>query len=790
MRTRGIAIAALFAVACVADDGTPPATTGPEAPLVCEPGSGVEDDRCAPAGFEACLDGAGPGGAPCGELAACGAGEVAFFGRTECTPVGPGECPPGFARDPSGLGCSPVIAETTCTGATRPRLGSTSCAPVGDCAAPFPPAAATYFVDDSFTPGEVDATHFTTIQAAVAAAPAGATIAIEEGTYTGTVTLPRAVTLAGRCAARVTLRGGDVSTPGVEVTRKIKASVRGLTITSFEVGVSANAGVEMALDDLVLEGNRRLGILAADAGTRVTARGLAVRKTLPDASGRFGHGVAAGFESEVTVEDSAITSSGEMGAGAQRDARLTLARSIVAGVSQRAGNRAFGWGVGAQTGGQVTVRESAVLDTFGGGVVAAAASDDGAISVRVERSHVADVRPGPDSAGGAIASCVLAQGKVEIEITGTTCVRPALTGFFANRGAEMTVTSSVVRGVVGDPDEAIGGVLGDSASTLTVTRTAVVDGGAGGIVASGRLEASDVYVSKVRGVGIAVRGAATIAGAVVSDLARSVDGAESSASASIIALAGGTIDARDVIVRRSEALGVLATASAKVSLQRAAISDTKPADDDGGIAVVAADGAELSLTDAAILRASDTAVHVTGPGAVASLRGVSVVDTRPSARDGRAYSLQVQKGGALNLARVLARGGAEAGLAVLGAETRATVEDSAFEGVRATVLGFGHGVGVSQGGALVMTRSIVRDNASVGLVFSSASGSVASSIVRANTVGVHVQQGVALVEASEAPATLTPLSVVFTTDTRFEDNGSKVGSGEVPVPAPLEGFGP
>lgn len=791
MWRRGIAIAALFAAACGEDDTGSPGTTGPGAPLVCEPGTGVEGDRCAPAGFEECQGGAGPDGAPCGELATCEPGTVAFFGRAECTPVGPVACPAGFSRDPSGIGCVPVMAKAECTGATRARLGSASCVPVGDCAAPFPPPAARYFVDDSFTPGQVDATHFTTIQEAVAAAPAGATIAIEEGTYSGTVTLPRAVTLAGRCAARVTLRGGDATTPGVDVAREIDVSVRGLTITSFEVGVSASAGAEVTLDALVLEGNRRLGVLAADPGTRVSAKGLAVRGTLPDASGRFGHGVAAGFESDVSVEDSAITSSGEMGAGAQRDARLTLARSIVAGVSQRAGNRAYGWGVGAQTGGQVTVRESAVLDTFGGGVVAAAAtSGEGAIAVQVERSYIADVRPGPDSSGGSLASCVVAQGRVDMEVTGTTCARPALTGFFANRGAELTVTSSVVRGVVGDPDEAIGGVIGVSSSRLIVTRTAVVDSGVGGIIANGRLEASDVYVANVRGVGIAVQGSATVAGAVVSDVGRSIDSAQNNASASIVALDGGSLDARDVIVRRAEALGVLATASGKVSLQRAAITDMRSADDDGGIAVVAAEGAELTLTDAAIARASDAAVVVTGSGSVASLRGVSIVDTQASRGDGRAYALNVQNGGALNLSRVLTRGGAEAGLAVLEAETRAIVDGSVFEGVRSTALGFGHGVGVSRGGALVMSRSIVRDNASVGLVFSSASGSVASSVVRGNAVGVHVQEGVALVESSEAPAELTPLSVTFTTDTRFEENGSKVGSGEVPVPAPLEGFGP
>ncbi|MBX3207847.1 MAG: hypothetical protein KF764_22565 [Labilithrix sp.] len=791
MRARGIAIALFLLVACGDEGGTSPGENGPSAPLVCEPGAGVEGDRCAPAGFEACLEGTASDGAPCGELATCAAGTVAFFGQSECTPVGPGECPSGFAREASGFGCSAVIAKAACTGATRARLGSTSCVPVGDCAAAFPPAGATHFVDDSFTPGQVDATHFTTIQAAVAAAPSGATIAIEEGTYTGTVTLPKAVTLVGRCAAKVTLRGVDATTPGVEILRKIKTSVRGLTITDFEVGVSANAGADVALEALVLEENRRLGVLGADAGTRVSAKGLAVRGTLPDGTGRFGHGVAAGFESEITIEDSAITSSSEIGAGAQRGARLTVSRSVIAGVLQRKSNGAYGWGVGAQTGGQVTVTESVVLDTFGGGVVAAALPSDDAVAARVERSFIADVRVAPDASGNPVGSCVFAQGKASADVTGSTCARAEHAGIAGLLGAKVAIASSVVRDLAADPNEAIAGIFTDKKSSSSVTRTAVVDATIGGILAGGKLEASDVYVSNVSSVGVGARGEATLTRVVVTGTKRSVDAEDNRYGAGVIALDGSTLDATDVLVRRSEGLGVLAiSAGTKVSVRRAAIVDTQAIEEGSGIAIAVTSGAELTLEDAAILRASDAAVYVSGAGTAASLRGVSVIDTKPNGASGQARALNVEQGAALNLARVFTRGGAEVGLAVLGEDARATVEGSVFEGVAKTASGFGHGVGVSRGGALVMTRSIVRGHAGVGLVFSNASGSVASSIVRANPVGVHVQEGVDLVEAAAAPGELTPLSVVFTTDTRFEENGTKVGAGEVPLPAPIDVVGP
>jgi len=60
--------------------------------------------------------------------------------------------------------------------ARGPRLDQLH--PVGDCDAPFPHASATRLVDTTFTAGMIDATHFSTIAAALTAASPGATIAV------------------------------------------------------------------------------------------------------------------------------------------------------------------------------------------------------------------------------------------------------------------------------------------------------------------------------------------------------------------------------------------------------------------------------------------------------------------------------------------------------------------------------------------------------------------------------------------------------------------------------------
>lgn len=77
---------------------------------------------------------------------------------------------------------TPATPAVACTGATRERLGDAACVPVGDCNAPFPPAGA-LLVDDDFTAAQIDATHFRSVGAALAAAPAGGVVAVDAGRY-------------------------------------------------------------------------------------------------------------------------------------------------------------------------------------------------------------------------------------------------------------------------------------------------------------------------------------------------------------------------------------------------------------------------------------------------------------------------------------------------------------------------------------------------------------------------------------------------------------------------------
>ncbi len=753
---------ALLVSAC---EETPSPQNAPptSSPLVCEPGSALVEDQCKPAGFEAP---AGP--------STCAPGSVAFFGQTECTAVGPATCPAGFTREADGFGCVPTLTTATCTGATRPKIGATTCVPVGDCNAAFPPPGATIFVDDSFTLAQIDATHFATIQAAVAAAPSGATIAVDEGSYSGTVTLTKSVTLVGRCPAKVVLRGGSsVVTPGIDIDKNITASVRGLTVTDFELGVSVRSSADVTVEGMVVEANRRIGLLAGDAGTKLLARGVVVRGTLPDGSDRFGHGAASGFESEMTIEDSAILSSMEIGAGAQKAGILTVSRTVIDGVTQRASNRAYGWGVGTQTDGQATVSESVILDTYAAGVVASEAGT----KTRLERSYVRGVRPGPTAGTSEIAAGALAQQKgASLEVEGSTIAGSDKDGILVQLGAEASISSTVVRDLKKSDTEA--GIRIIAPSTAKVAKSAVVASPAIGVLSTGTADFSDLYIAKTASLGLTVRGSATVTRIRVEDLE-----ANEAYGAGISVGEGGSLELTDATVRKVT-LGLLAAGEGtKLSVRRAAIEDTVTVGEATGFGCAVAAGAAATIEDAAFTRTADAAVYLDAPGTTATLRGVSLVDTKTNGELERGRGLSVQRGANATLERVLVRGGTQVGMMVVDDST-VVADDSVFSGVATNVRGYGHGITVISA-SLVLRHSVTSDHSGIGLVFSGASATIASSVVRANPVGVHTL-GVSLSEAQTAPEELVPDSVVFTLDTRFEENGLKVGSGEIPLPVGIE----
>ncbi|MFN7133706.1 MAG: hypothetical protein ACK4N5_16635, partial [Myxococcales bacterium] len=312
---------------------------------------------CVPLSPTACPEGFAPspvGGCIDVHAAECGPGTRATLGQTGCVEVGVARCAPGFAPEPSGWGCG-EITPAGCTGATLAILGARACVPDTQCDEPFPPVSATHFVNASYTDAELDATHFRTIRAAIAAAPANATIAVYGGTYSEALELRRPMTLVGRCASQTTLQG-QPQVNAILASGPVEVSVRGFTLRGHRYALFANDGASVTLSSLIIEGSLGYGVVATGAPARpatVKLSGTGIRDTRDGGGAGPGDALYAGGGAVVQVTDSVVERSADRHAVIKGNAsRADISRTHFAD----ARNGAFFVADGAL----LTLRESAV----------------------------------------------------------------------------------------------------------------------------------------------------------------------------------------------------------------------------------------------------------------------------------------------------------------------------------------------------------------------------------------------------------------------------------------------
>jgi hypothetical protein len=94
---------------------------------------------------------------------------------------------------------------------------------------------------------------------------------------------------------------------------------------------------------------------------------------------------------------------------------------------------------------------------------------------------------------------------------------------------------------------------------------------------------------------------------------------------------------------------------------------------------------------------------------------------------------------------------------------------------------YGHGLVGVDGTSVAVKSSILLAN-TIGAAFASATATLSSVLVEKNAVGIHVQGDSQLQTSPVAPTDLAPDIVVVTDDSRFVGNGTRVGSGTVPLP--------
>lgn len=394
----------------------------------------------------------------------CAAGTRAVLGNPTCQPVAATTCASGFVADPSGWGCRDVQPDAECSGASLETLGQTSCVPIGDCNAAFPPSAATIFVSAG---GPVDATHFQTVQAAVDAAAAGATIAIDSGTYSEALALTKNVTLVGRCASMVTVQSPDGTKAGVATGGAPTIAVSGITLANHAVGVDV-AGGDVTLTNVLVTGAIGRGIRVRGGAAHV--KSSRIFETVDDASGiGFGIDVSGGT---LDADASAIVKSGVAGINVTDKGKATLHASILRDTDGGAGTDGQGVGVAVSAGGHLDLEACALTKNHVANVVVL---DPGSV-VTVKDSVLRGALSTPSRAYG---DGVLVQPGGEIDLASSTISESAEWGLTADGpGSTVLLTSSVVRG---GPTITRGGIAVELGTKITIDDSAVVDAKSTGI---------------------------------------------------------------------------------------------------------------------------------------------------------------------------------------------------------------------------------------------------------------------------------------------------------------------
>lgn len=699
-----IAVSALV-VAC----GQEPATSA--SPAV-EAKPAPADNPCVD-GFALDADGA------CVDLpaaATCPGGTRPRLGSSTCEPVGwQSACPVGTTRDATGFGCVDVAPAAPCSGATREAQDRASCVPVGDCAGAFPPAGA-IVVDAAFADAQLDATHVRTLAAGVAAAGDGATIAIAAGTYDDAVTLTKHVTLVGRCAASVEVRSPAASTkPGIDV-RTTGVTVRGLTLTGHVKGVAVAVNAEATVEDVVVRGARYSGLYVE--GGRATIRGTKVEDTVPQADRRGGFDLAVGVGGEASLFDSTLSGGVQGVFAGVADTKVALTRVVVTRQAPHADSDVRAVGMAVVRGARVTVAQSVIRDLVADG--AAVVEEDGVVDLT--ETIVRDVHIGGAAARGYGLLAALG-GHLVVRSSAISAIERAAV-VVRDQGSSLELGSSTVRGPNGNETTPPPGLVSDGkgagVSVVGKAKASLDDVailGAWGLSAyadtGGALEMKRSFVDAPRGFegGDPARGlgsALNVSGAtaVVSDVTLT------HCSGSAVSVGKGGRLRGDRLFVRDVVEGAIASAGAGLS--------------------VGANG-DVDLDASVIDRATSTGVVVTDGG-----------------------------GSIVRLAR------------------------SSIHGTRPARMGFGHGITVRNEARVVLTGTSIVDNPGIGIAVDGGRALLGAGAIARNAVGIHVQGGSFLVEADDPDASsLGAGEVRIAASTRFASNATRIGSGVVPLPAPI-----
>jgi Right handed beta helix region len=777
----------------------------------------ADGSACVKLGWQNCptgftVDVTGYGCTDISPAADCPAGTMPKLGSTTCQPVGTTSCATGFSADPSGWGCAAIAPAAACTGATMEKLGSATCVPVGDCTATFPPAAATLFVSPSAV---VDATHFTTIGAALASASAidGVTIAIDAGSYAESITLAHKINLVGKCPAQVTVAASGTM-PGIAISGVSGASVSNLTISGQSPGVQISAAASITLTSVVVDGNNVAGIALTGAASHLELDSSVVRGSIATASAK-GDGIDLGIGTTATVQNSAIIANTEEGIYATGAATsLTVKNSVVTDTAMNASGN-FGLGIDVVTQAVAEVDDCFIARNHEAGMVAAAESNlsikecvisnnvastagyghgvtiDGAQVTIDDSSVVANVDVGvsvEDAPGSLTATNTVFRG--QLVNSGNT----KGTGVSASNGGVATLTGVAL---VGNSEE--GAFADGTDAVLTLNNSIARDGvtlpstaAGNGLVAQngGKLVIQGSALIANHESGLLLFDPITTAQVTQSIIARQLPSQGTQFGRGIVLQNGPSLTFGQSVVATNTDIGLSARGvGTTATLTESLIRDTAPQISDGahGRALNIIEGATATVTSCELYDDTEVAALVSGASAKVTFTDSVIAHTqldKKTSTVGRGLASQ-------NSAIVSFTGGVvtdsiQSGVSSGGVNASLAMDTSIVDATKSLPDGtFGHGVLTFDKSDLSLVNVTVRNSGSAGVIVDAAGATISACRILNNAIGINAQDGSSLTQVDTVPDSPNPLEVDVSNDTVFQGNQTRVGSNQLPLPALL-----
>lgn len=461
------------------------------------------DDEPAPVGGE---DGGAGGGTvePCapGEiehpLGCCPAGEKPLDDGS-CQPAGvPADrCAVGFEHD-GDAGCDPVLPAEPCESGLMAIMGESACRQIMDCGqgpwGDIPIDGTTQYVDATYAGNDSDGSEtrpWITITEAVAAASAGAVIAVAAGSYEEDVVLSQAMRLWGRCPSMVELDGTAQGVAALLIRGGAAgAEVHGLAVTGQSMGVVVSAAQDVVLDrlwvhdldDRGIDAENTLGPVSVTISDSLVERtrdsaiivlsGTAdiertvVRETLPGGPHAMGRGLTvkktegSQLRSSVTLRGSLLDHNRDLGI-LLVESDLLVSGSVVRDTLPSISEQRFGRGLGAEqnvTTGEranVTVEQSYFQGNHNAAVYVL--GSDATIEATVLRDTQIQPQP-PDKPFGYGLDAELEAPPATPSVVHLTASLVQGNHFVGVRalGAEMHVESTVIRDTRAEPTSGAG----------------------------------------------------------------------------------------------------------------------------------------------------------------------------------------------------------------------------------------------------------------------------------------------------------------------------------------------